>query len=257
MENDHEMTNLGNKYKSMKSSNDSYYRNNTLIAVDLKIVEAFASDDDKSLENFISENINDENYYIFIYCLTKKFRNNYLKYIKQEIAPKVAVEKLDFGDMTEDVFEAKYSYILLLNSLSQALNIMYKDFLKLCLQNDKKIPVPIIIRLLENEDLDIIKDIVDKKITIYDIENCSFLDKQTYFPEVFFYKMNEVHENIKVRLKNNFLTPKKIIYYMYKSDGLTETKRDNLVKDVIEMFNLNNKDILNSIIKMKDQDLAE
>jgi hypothetical protein len=257
MENENEENTNIDKNLSKNNENSNFSRNGTMTPIDFKIIQEFASRDENSISSYIKDNIDEKNYYIFIYCAMKKFYSNFLSILKKDIIPNIPEETFDYGEMTEDVFEENYKHIFLLNALSQSMNILYKDFLRLCLDNEKKIPVPIIIRLIENEDLDLIKEIVDRKIAIYDIENCSFLEKQNYYPEIFFLKFKDITENIKIRIKNNYLTPKKIIYYIYKTESLSEIKRENIIKDVILVFKLNKSDILISIIKMKDQDLAE
>lgn len=252
-----EMTNIEkNSFKQI--DDDSFSKMNPSISgLELRIIEEFTEGDEESIARYTDEHLNEYNYYIFIYSYMKKFHNNYLNFVKKHIVQKIQIEKIEIGEMTEDVFEAKYFHIILLNALTQSMNISYLEFLRFCLKKEKQIPVPIIIKLLEKDDLDTIKEIVENKIGIFDIENCNFLQKQNFYADTYFYKLEEISDNIKIRHKNNYLTPKKLIYYAYKSNEISETKRETIIKDIIENFSMNTSDILTSIIKMRDQDLAK
>jgi hypothetical protein len=185
-----------------------------------------------------------------------KFNSPYLSFIDEEIIQRLNLESLNFGKMSEEIFEIKYQKIVLLNALTQCINITYKDFLLYVIEKEKTVPSAIIIKILENQDIDLIKDILDKKIAIYDIEH-SNLFEQNQFPQIFFQRLDQVPETTKVREKNNFLTHKQIIYYLYKSEEISKVKRDNIIKELASVIHLNKNEILTSIIKMKDQDLAE
>ena len=111
---------------------------------------------------------------------------------------------------------------------------------------------------MQNEDLDTIKEMLDKNLAIYDIEteNTNMFDKNS-FQQLFFQRLDQVSNTVKVITKNNFLMPKHVVYYLYKSRGITKDRRDFLVKELHSILKIDDADILTSLIKMKDQDLAE
>lgn len=186
-----------------------------------------------------------------------KFKStNYLNFIVEEILEKIKIETWDLTGITEDYFEAKFAIFILLNALYQAVKLNYREFIFYIIENEKKMPSSTVIKILECEDIDLLKEMLDRQIAIVDIES-SNLFEQIKFPQVFFQRLDQLPESIKIIEKNNFLTVKHLLYYMYKSVSINSKKRENIIKELANVVILDDSDILNSIIKMKDQDLAE
>jgi hypothetical protein len=185
-----------------------------------------------------------------------KFKEDYLKFINEEIITKLKVENWDINDLREDVFEAKFQHFVLLNALYQANNLSYRDFIFYIIENDKRMPSSTVIKILEREDIEMLKEMLERPIAIFDIENSMLFD-QKYYPQVFFQRLDQVPETVKIKEKNNFLTVKHLLYFMYKSVSITAKKRENIVRELATVVKLDDSVVLISIIKMKDQDLAE
>jgi hypothetical protein len=186
-----------------------------------------------------------------------KFRSrSYLKFIEEEILEKLQIEAWDLTGISEEYFESKFYIFILLNALYQAVNLTYREFIYYVIENEKKMPSSTVIKILEREDIDLLKEMLDRQIAIVDIEN-SNLFEQNKFPQVFFQRLDQLPESIKIKEKNNFLTVKHLLYYMYKSVSITAKKRENIIKELANVIILDDSDILNAVIKMKDQDLAE
>ena len=71
-----------------------------------------------------------ENYYLFIYFYKKFKTENYLQILKSLITDKLKIDNIDFDSMTEQIFEQKYNSYIELNSLCQAIDINFEEFVK-------------------------------------------------------------------------------------------------------------------------------
>lgn len=144
-----------------------------------------------------------------------------------------------------------------LNSLSQAIDINFIGFISYVIEHDQKLPAAIITKLLQHEHIGLIKEILEKQIKVYDIEDTSNLFGKTSTSNLFFQRLDQVSDSVKVKEKNKVILPKHIIYYLYKSTQISKEKKNYIIKELAHIMHINNNEILSSIIKLKDQDLAE
>jgi len=79
---------------------------------------------------FVKENINLKNYYIFIYFYQQFKTENYIDMIKSILKDKLKIDNIDFENITQELFEFKYDSYIKLNSLSQAIDINFDEFVK-------------------------------------------------------------------------------------------------------------------------------
>lgn len=143
--------------------------------------------------------------------------------------------------------------------MSQAIDLGFEEFVFFVIDNDRKLPSSILIKLLQYEHINVIKEILIKQISVYDIETdtCTLFLKTTNSLNTFFRRLDEISDITKVKEKNSIILPKHIIYYLYKSSYISKEKRDNIIKELTGVMNMSDNEMLTSIIKMKDQDLAE
>jgi hypothetical protein len=132
------------------------------------------------------------------------------------------------------------------------------------LNKEKKVPNPIIPKLLEKEWVDVIKIMLDLKVNVHEIESVNaFTIGKSSFIDLYFQPLNKVDENVKI-IKKSVLLPKHIVYYLYKSTTIGKITRENLIKyryfklrKLAGLIDFDGEQILLFILKMKDQDLVE
>jgi hypothetical protein len=208
--------------------------------------------------NYIENSVTIDNYYIFIYFIMKFQNCAYLPYIENEIIKKLDIESLQIGSMAEQVFEIKYNHFVLLNALTQSLDVNYRPFFNYVLKLEKKIPSALISKILQKEDIGLIKEMLGKKIAIFDIEtDAGNMFERNNYQHSTFQRIDQVSDTTRITGKNNYFMPKHVIYYLYKSPYINKHKRDYFLQELSCVLNLDDGEILSSIIKMKDQDLTE
>lgn len=225
-----------------------------------KIIETFKkanSLDDKNLWNYIHNNISIDNYYIFIYFIMKFKDNSYLYLIEHQIFNKYGFESFEIGGMTETVFESTFYPIVVLNSLSQSLELSYTDFFIYHLHKEKKVPASILSKVLQHEYIDLIQIMLAQQTLLYtvELETGNIFEKSSTL--ILFQRIDLIGEGLKIDKDEKCIMPKYIFYYLYKNNSIPKNRIEFLVNELKKIITISECDIFTSLIKMKDQDLIE
>jgi hypothetical protein len=162
---------------------------------------------------------------------------------------------IEFGQINEADFYGKYHPFVLLNAVCQAMEIGYKEFTEFAIKHENKIPSSFILNLLNQENLKLIKYLIDNKITIFDIDTNNKQMFESDFTLLTFLPLTDIPENFMI-VKEKVCLPKHVLYYLYKTKSIGNERRLVLLKELQDLFLLTESDILIGIIKMKDQELA-
>jgi hypothetical protein len=185
--------------------------------------------------------------------MTKKPKG-YLPYINNLLI-KFEFEEINF--INEINFYNRYYHLIFLNALWQGVFINYKELTRYLVFRNNLVPASIMMKAIEDEDIKFLHELLEKKCKFFDLEpDCSNMFEPGYYSPFEYCTLQDFPYNYYAK-KIPFLLPKNVIYFISKTQGVSKDKKKQMIKYFKTIYNLQTCDILNMIIKMKDQVLVE